>query len=275
MDSKLLKVFIEVTNNKSISIAAKELGFAQSNVTSRIKQLEKILGFSLFHRVPKGVELTIEGERLYPYALDVVNKVEELVLNMKNISHQSLLRVGSTQSNATVRLLPFITKMNQQYPKMKLEVYTNTTPLVVNELLNYKIDIAFVSGNPNHKDLEVIKVFEEDIYFVDEKNSQSSNAILAYKDSCAYYTFFKNYLKNAGNNDFKTIIFENYETILGCVNAGMGRSVVPITIIEKFGYKDKLKLEKLDKNISDLSTYMVCRKDNKPLIFKQLKEINL
>ena len=60
MDSNLLKVFLAVSNNKSISLAAKELKCAQSNVTSRIKQLEKNLGFSLFHRVPKGVILTKE-----------------------------------------------------------------------------------------------------------------------------------------------------------------------------------------------------------------------
>ena len=62
MDSNLLKVFVAVANNKSVSLGAKELGFAQSNVTSRIKQLEKNLGFSLFHRVPKGVILNKEGE---------------------------------------------------------------------------------------------------------------------------------------------------------------------------------------------------------------------
>lgn len=275
MDSNLLKVFIEVANQKSVSLAAKELGFAQSNVTSRIKQLEKVLGFALFYRIAKGVQLTKEGEKLYPYALEVINKVEQLVLNMKNINYQELLRIGSTQSNAIVRLLPFIKKMNKDFENMKLEVYTNTTPYVVNELLNYKIDIAFVSGNPNHKDIEVIKVFDEDVYFVDKKDGNSSNTILAYKDSCAYYTFFKNYLKNNGNNDFKTTVFENYETILGCVEVGMGRSIIPQSIISKFGYEDKLKLELLDKNLFDLSTYLVCRKDNKPMISEQLKEINL
>lgn len=40
MDSNLLRVFVTVANTKSISKAAKELGFTQSNVTLRIKQLE-------------------------------------------------------------------------------------------------------------------------------------------------------------------------------------------------------------------------------------------
>ena len=69
MDSSLLKVFVEVARENSITKAANKLNFAQSNVTSRIKQLEKSLGFALFHRVPKGMILSKEGEKLYPYAV--------------------------------------------------------------------------------------------------------------------------------------------------------------------------------------------------------------
>ncbi len=87
MDSNLLKVFITVKNEKSISNAAKSLGFTQSNITSRIKQLEKNLAYSLFHRTNRGVVLTNEGEKLYPFAVDIVKKVEEATSQMRNINH--------------------------------------------------------------------------------------------------------------------------------------------------------------------------------------------
>ena len=54
MDSNLLKVFVSVVKNNSFSQAAIELDCAQSNVTSRIKQLEKNLGYPLFYRLSKG-----------------------------------------------------------------------------------------------------------------------------------------------------------------------------------------------------------------------------
>ena len=62
MESTLLKVFVAVANKKSISIGTQTLNFTQSNVTNRIKQLEKNLGYALFHRIPSGVILTKEGE---------------------------------------------------------------------------------------------------------------------------------------------------------------------------------------------------------------------
>jgi len=91
MDSNLLKVFVEVANEKSISKAAINLEFAQSNVTSRIKQLEKSLETTLFYRVPKGVILSKEGEKLYPYALEIVKKIELANYEMKNINQQNIL----------------------------------------------------------------------------------------------------------------------------------------------------------------------------------------
>ena len=271
MDSTLLKIFLTVANNSSISLAALELGFAQSNITTRIKQLENSIGHLLFHRVPKGVKLTHEGEKLYPYAVEITKKMDEAFSLMKNINQQEILRVGSTQTNAPIRLLPFVTKLNEDYPKMKIEIYTNTTPYVVDALLDYKVDVAFVSGNPNHKDIMVLQIFEEDIYIVEAKDKISENCILGYKDSCAYFTYFYSEMRrNSNNQTIKTTTFENYETILGCVKLGLGKSLVPISIIKKFGYENDLKMTKFD---CGLSTHLVCRSDYLPIISDYLKEV--
>lgn len=53
MDSNLLKIFLSVANMRSFSKASIELNCAQSNVTARIKQLEKSIGHTLFHRFQK------------------------------------------------------------------------------------------------------------------------------------------------------------------------------------------------------------------------------
>ncbi|PHR71325.1 MAG: LysR family transcriptional regulator [Arcobacter sp.] len=271
MDSNLLKVFLAVSNNSSISLAALELGFAQSNVTSRIKQLEKGIGYTLFHRIPKGVKLTHEGEKLYPHAVEIVRKLEETILQMRNINHQEVLRVGSTQTNAPIRLLPFVTKLNEDFPKMKVELYTNTTPHVVSTLLDYKVDIAFVSGNPNHKDIMVLQKFDEDIYLVESKDKKSENCVLGYKDSCAYFTYLYLEFKKQDNSTFKTITFENYETVLGCAKLGMGKALAPISIIKKYAYENDLKMTKVE---CGLSTHLVCRKDYIPMIAGYLKKLN-
>ena len=271
MDSSLLKVFVEVARENSITKAANKLNFAQSNVTSRIKQLEKSLGFALFHRVPKGVILSKEGEKLYPYAVEIVKKVELATFSMKNINNQEHLIIGSTESNASTRIVPFLVQLHSDFPNMSLELITNTTREITKELLDYKVDIAFISGIPKHSDLIVLNKVEEDIVVVEPKIGDATNVFLSFKNGCAYNEFGQTYLKNSSNEDFKTLEFGNYEIILGCVKAGMGKSLLPMSIVKKHKYENDLKITALPKELANMPTCLVCRKDNIPKIEEYLE----
>ena len=272
MESALLKVFVAVANKKSISLGASLLNFTQSNVTLRIKQLEKNLGYLLFHRVPSGVILTKEGEKLYPLAVEIVKKVEEAQLKMRNITHQEILRIGSGQANVALRLLPFIEKLNKKYPNMELELYANANPQILEKLLDYKLDIAFITGEPNHKDLMVLNKFDDDLYLVESNNKKSANCLIGYKKDSSHYKFLVEYLTQNNNADFKTIFIENYEVMLGCVKAGMGIAYISKNIIDKYNYTNELKLTKIP---NEPLTHLICRKDFIPMIGDYLKKIKL
>ena len=272
MESALLKVFVAVANKKSISLGASILNFTQSNVTLRIKQLEKNLGYLLFYRVPSGVILTKEGEKLYPLAVEIVKKVEEAELKMKNISHQEILRIGSGQANVALRLLFFIEKLNKKYPNMELELYANANPQILEKLLDYKLDIAFITGAPNHKDLMVLNKFDDDLYLVESNNKKSANCLIGYKKDSSHYKFLVEYFIQNNNADFKTIFIENYEVMLGCVKAGMGIAYVSKNIIDKYNYTYELKLTKIP---NEPQTHLICRKDFIPMIGDYLKKIKL
>ena len=272
MDSSLLKVFVEVARENSITKAATKLKFAQSNVTSRIKQLEKSLGFALFHRVPKGVILSKEGEKLYPYAVEIVKKVELATFSMKNINNQEHLIIGSTESNATTRIIPFLQQLHGDFPNTSLELITNTTREITKELLDYKVDIAFISGIPKSGDLMILNKIDEDIVIVEAENANPPNVFLSFKKGCAYNEFGQNYLKNILQEDFKTLEFGNYEIILGCVKAGMGKSILPMSIVKKHKYENDLKITALPKELANMPTCLVCRKDNMPKIEEYLKD---
>jgi len=273
MDSNLLKVFVAVANNKSISLGAQELGFAQSNVTSRIKQLEKSIGQALFHRVPKGVILTQEGEKLFKHAVEIVHKVEDAILDMQNIQEQKKLIVGSTDCNAAVRISSFLMKLHKDYPHTQLELLTGTTRDVTQLLLNYKVDIAFISGEPKSDELMILQKYEEEIAILEPKNGNCQNVVLSFKEGCAYDEFLKNYYKQNGEEIEKSLAFGSLETILACVKSGMGKTLLPTNLVDKLGFTDDLKITKLDKKTAYIPTCLVCRKDYIPKIANYLKEL--
>lgn len=271
MDSNLLKVFVEVANEQSITKAAINLEFAQSNVTSRIKQLEKSIGNSLFHRVPKGVILSKEGEKLYPYAVEIVKRIEQANYEMRNLDIQTHLTIGSTESNASTRIVPFLLQLHNDFPNMNLELVTNTTKDITKELLDYKVDIAFISGEPKNEELIVLNKIEETIVLVEPKEEKAPDVFLSFKNGCAYNEFGLEYLKQISNKEHKNLQFGNYETILGCIKAGMGKSLLPLSIIKKLKYESEVKIEKLPKKIANLPTCLVCRKDYVPRIKSYLE----
>ncbi|CAM3580219.1 LysR family transcriptional regulator [Arcobacter aquimarinus] len=266
MDSNLLRVFVEVAKEQSISKAAANLNFAQSNVTSRIKQLEKSINTILFYRVPKGVILSKEGEKLYPYAIEIVKKIEQANNEMKNINQQEHLIIGSTESNASTRIVPFLLELHNDFPLMSLELITNTTREITKKVLDYKVDIAFITGEPKNEELMILNKIDETIVLVEPKNETAADVFLSFKDGCAYNEFGLNYLKQNFDKEYKNLQFGNYEIILGCVKAGMGISILPLSIVKKLKYEKDLKIQKLPKSIANLPTTIVCRKDYLPRI---------
>ncbi|MGE4383513.1 MAG: LysR family transcriptional regulator [Arcobacter sp.] len=275
MDMNLLKVFVSVANKKSISLASNELKCAQSNVTSRIKQLEKILGLELFYRVPKGVILTSSGERFYPQALEILHKMENAISSLNLDEQMTHLKVGSTECNAVVRISPFLIQLHKDFPKMQLELFTGTTKDILQLILDYKIDIAFISGEPKNDSLMVLKKYEEEIAILEPQENNTPNVTLTFKEGCVYDEFLRDYYKQKEVHVEKSLTFGSLETILSCIKVGMGKSLLPTSIVKKMGYDKDIKITVLPKKEANIPTCLVCRKDSIPKISEYLKDMEL
>ncbi len=275
MDSNLLRVFVAVAQKKSISLGAKKLKFTQTNVSLRIKQLEKNLGFELFHRVPKGVLLTKEGEKLLPIAIEIVNKVKEAHNQIRNIKKQDSLIIASTYSNTKIRLIPLLKKLKEDYPDTKLELVTNNTVAIKQMLLDYKVDIAFINNEPKNENILLLKRFENELLYIESKKEVSNNVLIGHEGICAFFNGLKKYYDYLGIEDYEILELANFEVILACVELGMGCSLLPKSIVKKYGYLNKVKSTKIDKKIIDIPTCLVCRKDNHPKISDYLRTISL
>lgn len=275
MDLNLLKVFVSVANKKSISLASIELKCAQSNVTSRIKQLEKILGLELFYRVPKGVILTEHAEKFYPKALEIIHKMEDAIVSLNDDENLTQLKVGSTECNAVVRISPFLIKLHEDFPNIQLELFTGTTKSITELILDYQVDIAFISGEPKSDKLMVLKKIEEEIAILEPNNNKSPNVTLTFKEGCVYDEFLRNYYKEKNIVIDKSLSLGSLETILSCIKVGMGKSLLPMSIVKKMGYDKDIKITVLPKNEANIPTCLVCRKDYIPKISDYLKNLEV
>ena len=78
MEFKDLEIFQTVAQKGTVTEAAKELRYVQSNITSRIQKLETELNTPLFNRHNRGMSLTPEGKKLLVYCEKILSLTNEM-----------------------------------------------------------------------------------------------------------------------------------------------------------------------------------------------------
>lgn len=168
MEIRNLMTFVRIAEIQNFSKTAEQLGYSQSAVTMQIKQLETELHAQLFERIGKQVKLTQAGERLLPYALEILNtvrKAERISQEPEQISGK--LQIGTCESLVISMLPPVILEMSQLCPHVEISTHTALVPDLFQMLRQNDIDILYFLDE-KHDSPEWIKVSErpEKIFFV-------------------------------------------------------------------------------------------------------------
>ncbi len=266
----LLKIFYTVARLGSISQAAKELQYAQSNITMKIQQLEKSLQTTLFYRHNRGTVLTDKGSLLLTYTEKIFHLVEETEAVMKDDqTPRGSLTVGSMETTAAVRLPTFLSKYHKAFPKVDLTLKTGSTEQNIQGVLQHEIDGAFVAEPIEHPALLQKEVFEEEMVLITETNHPGITSIkdlqtrtmLAFRTGCAYREKLEHWFHQEGVIPNKIMELGTLEAIIGCVSAGLGLSMLPRSVVAKYIEEGSLKQHPIPHPYEKVKTVFIYRKD--------------
>ena len=149
MEIRNLNAFLKVAALKNFTHAARELGYAQSNVSAQIAQLEQELGVPLFNRVGRQVSLTQFGEELLPYAQELCStavRIENLHKSEEFLG--GTVRIGMTDSVSELFLEDSFLTYHRRFPLVRLEIVLDTTVRLLDRLRKGELDAACVITNP-------------------------------------------------------------------------------------------------------------------------------
>ena len=142
MDLKQLQYLVTCALAGSFSDAAKTLYSTQSSVSKVIKALEDNLGMQLFERLPRGIRLTVQGQKVYHYACRITNEVEVLE-NMSANGMTKWIRISMNPSSWFADL--FVDFYNETYEKnYHFQLTTAGVRSVMERVRDYMDDIGFV-----------------------------------------------------------------------------------------------------------------------------------
>jgi LysR family transcriptional regulator, cell division regulator len=266
LDTVGLKAFRTVAELGNVTRAAENLHTVQSNVTSRIQQLEARLGTTLFVRHNRGVRLTRAGELLLTYAQRIERLVDEAAKVVSESSGGGDLHIGAVETVIAVRLAAPIAEFRKKYPKVNLSVSTGTTDQLVRDVMEAKLDGAFVCGPVVHKDLVSDAVCEEELGLVSARDNgdagSADQAVLVMRHGCGYRARTEAWFRKTGRAPIRLMELATLDGLVGLVAAGVGVTLLPRSVAMRQQYTSLLNFQQLSWPELRVPTQFVRRKES-------------
>ncbi len=279
MDLAALRIFKAVVEQGGVNKAAARLHRVPSNVTTRVKQLERQLGTRLFAREGRRLTLSAEGKVLLTYAEQLLRLSSEAEAALRNGKPRGTLRIGALESTAAARLPPILARYHRLYPEVGIELATGTSGALVNRVHAQELEAAFVAEPFNAAGLESRLAFQEDIVLITPKSHPRVRAprdianlsVIAFASGCSYRRRLEAWLARARLHPDRVMEFQSYHAIIACVAAGAGIAVVPRSVIGMTSAAKEVNVVALPAEVSKARTQLIWRPGHHSVALEALK----
>ncbi len=267
IDLESLAIFRTVVEEGGVVRAAQKLHRVPSNVTTRIRQLEAFLGVRLFRREGRTLSLSAEGETLLNYAVRLLRLADEAVSDLRTGRPQGLFRLGSLESTAGSRLAPILSRYHAAHPGVVVELVTGTTGALVQRVMNFEIEAAFVSEPFTAPALQALPVFHEKLVLITPREVRQvrtardlgRSTMIAFAQGCSYRKRLEDWLGSADVMPGRTLEFASYQGMIACVAAGTGFAIVPQSVLQTLQATQKVNQHPLPERVARNQTHLVWR----------------
>ena len=280
MDLSDLRIFSTVVREGGVTRAAEKLNRVQSNVTTRIRQLEEDLDVTLFIREGKRLHLAPAGQALLSYADRLLALAEEARASVRDPKPRGLLRIGSMESTAAVRLPKVLSEYHRRHPEVTLELRTGHPGMLATAILAGELDAALVAEPIADTPFDKTFAFTEEVVMVSaaghppiRKNGPFPASILAFEHGCPYRKRLENFYATQGEMPGRTVELASYHAMLGCVVAGMGVALLPKSVLTTFPESKRIAVHRLPSGESRADIVLIWRKGASSPNIEALRQI--
>jgi DNA-binding transcriptional LysR family regulator len=275
-----LRIFKAVAEQGGITRAAAALHRVQSNVTTRLKQLEQRLGTRLFHRQGRRLVLSSEGRLLLAYAERLLRLSAEAQAALKGHAPHGVLKIGALESTAATRLPAVLARYHREHPAVRLELATGTTGALLDKVLREELEAAFVAEPFAAGGLQARHVFTEDLVLISAKGHAriagpadlAQRTLLAFPTGCAYRRRLETWLGRSNIVAERVMEYGSYHAIVACAAAGSGIAIVPKSVLRATGIEAQVAVHALPARIARARTMLVWRREHQSAALEALRK---
>ena len=280
MDLVALQIFKAVAEEGGITRAAAKLHRVQSNVTTRVRQLEERLGTRLFLRQNRKLVLSPEGKVLLGYAEQMLRLSSEAQMAVRKGTPQGTLKIGTMESTAATRLPPVLSRYHLMYPEVRIELTTGTSGALVAKVANYEVEAAFVADPAQPERFDARAAFSEELVLIAPKSVApirsprqiGDHTVIAFGMGCTYRRRLEDWLAHGGAKPSRVMEFQSYHAIVACVASGSGIAIVPRAVIASALGEKQVCISPLPTRIAKAQTVLIWRKGQQSAALEALAQ---
>jgi len=146
VDLRQLRYIVETAKAQSITAAAGMLGISQPALTRNILNVEQQLDLQIFHRLPRGVALSEEGEEFVNRAKIILENVDALNTDVKNAG-AGRLRIGFAPAGFSASVTDVMAEYAEKYPEVTIDTVTGSPQSICPRLVRGEIDVVIGSSS--------------------------------------------------------------------------------------------------------------------------------
>ncbi|WYX23516.1 LysR substrate-binding domain-containing protein [Achromobacter xylosoxidans] len=280
LDLDALQIFKAVADHGGVARAA-HLNRVQSNVSTRLKQLEATLEAPLFRRQNRRLVLSEQGRVLLSYADRLLRLSAEAQAAVRDGAPQGLLRIGTMESTAAARLPPILAAYHAAWPQVRIELVTGTSGALAAKVRNYEIEAAFVAQPFEAQGLAQQPAFDEELALISPlawpeihgPKDVGDRSVIAFAAGCSYRRILEAWFGQEGVAPDKVMEFASYHAIVACVAAGSGVAIVPRSVLALLGAEPSLRVTPLSGKHGRAQTRLVWRADDETPALQALQQL--
>ncbi|NUG10976.1 LysR family transcriptional regulator [Acinetobacter seifertii] len=239
MNLKNLEAFYWVVTLNSFNKAATKLQTTQPAVSQKITSLENELGFKVLDRSLRQFKLTHKGMTLFKYAEKFMRLETDLVAELTENQHLTgTIRLGVSETIVYTWLVEYIEKVQQEFPKVSVEIVVDLTPNLQEGVRTGDLDMAFLLGPTLAFECIEQSLCNFELSFLAAPSFKGgigqmsfkalmSHTILTYPKITYPYKELKAKMKEQGIDEPLSITSYSLATLLRLAEQGLGIAVVP------------------------------------------------
>lgn len=264
-----LHVFRTVVSAGGITRAAAQLHRVQSNVTTRVRNLEAELDVALFLREGRRLQLTAAGRVLLDYAERILALAREAKEALQSTVVHGTLRLGAMESTAAVRLPAPLAALHARYPRLAVELHTGHPGEMLAQVLQGTLDAALVAEPVADARLETRPVYLEDMVLVAgaahppirAPKDVQARTLLAFHPGCPHRMRLEAWFARGRVTPDRIVEMSSYHALLGCALAGMGVALMPKSVVDAYAERARLSVHPLTGRFARVRTLLAWRRD--------------